>query len=575
VVQNQPAAHVAQAKWTSTISSRLLLEAGYTNTFLRTQYRYRPEVRLGACHAAFLDCAPGTDYGDIAHVDTLAVTETRAARTATGSGFGPAQQPKQSHLYMTSLSYVTGAHSFKAGIQYRWGWDSDLRDDVNGDLNQRYRNGTPFEVQTFNTPLESIQDVNADLGLFVQETWTTKRLTVNPGLRYDYFNSSIPDQTAPAGRFVPARSFAGVDNLPNWKDVTVRLGVAYDLFGDGKTAIKGNIGQYMQSEGSGFAATYNPLILDNDTRSWTDTNRDDIAQESELGPTSNRTFGVRRNRNPDPDIRRPYQWVADLGVQRELTPGVALSVSYNRRSYHDFHWTDNLAIAPSDYILYTVPDPRADHAGQMLPVYSVGRPGDGVFGSVNEFDTNSPNNTRVYNGVDVSLTMRLPGGASLYGGTSTGRVISATCDTEDANNLRFCDQSLSDVPFQTLFKVSGTYPLPYGIRASASYSSTPGGERTINYQVTRTLVPLMTQSSQNIRLTEPGSTFNDRVNQLDLNLTKSIRYNGVEIRPELAMFNLLNGSAVLSQVNAFGSTLDRVNTILSPRLLRLGVTVKY
>ena len=123
VVQNQPAAHVAQAKWTSTISSRLLLEAGYTNTFLRTEYRYRPEVRLGACHTAFVNCAPGTDYGDIAHVDTLAATQTKASPTALGSGFGPAQQPKQSHLYMTSLSYVTGAHSFKAGIQYRWGWD--------------------------------------------------------------------------------------------------------------------------------------------------------------------------------------------------------------------------------------------------------------------------------------------------------------------------------------------------------------------------------------------------------------------------------------------------------------------
>ena len=194
---------------------------------------------------------------------------------------------------------------------------------------------------------------------------------------------------------------------------------------------------------------------------------------------------------------------------------------------------------------------------------------------MNEFDTNSVNNTQVYNGVDVSLTMRLPRGASLYGGTSTGRTVSATCDVEDANNLRFCDQSLSDVPFQTLFKVSGTYPLPYGVRVSASYMSTPGTERTITYQVTRTLVPLMTQSSQNIRLTEPGSTFNDRVNQLDVNLTKSIRFNSVEVRPELGMFNLLNGSAVLSQVNAFGSTLGRVNTILSPRLLRLGVTVKY
>ena len=76
----------------------------------------------------------------------------------------------------------------------------------------------------------------------------------------------------------------------------------------------------MQSEGTGFAATYNPQMISTDTRTWTDINRDDIAQENELGPTSNLTFGVRRNRNPDPDIRRPYQWVYDFGVQHELRP---------------------------------------------------------------------------------------------------------------------------------------------------------------------------------------------------------------------------------------------------------------
>jgi hypothetical protein len=573
--QSQPAAHVAQAKWTSTLSSKLLLEAGYNNTFLRTVYKYEPEVRIGECHTAFVNCAPGTDYGDIARVDTLSAITYRAAPSAAGSGFGPARQPLQSHVFVGALSYVTGAHSFKVGIQHRQGWAKDLREGINGDLNQRYRNGVPFEVQTFNTPFENIVDVNADLGVYVQDTWTTRRLSLSPGLRYDYFNSSIPDQTAPAGRFVPERFFPGTENIPNWKDVTVRLGAAYDVFGDAKTAVKGTLGRYVASEGPGFAATYNPIEFSVDTRSWSDLNRDDIAQENELGPTSNRSFGVRANRNPDPDIKRPYQWVYDIGVQRELRPGMALAVSYNRRSYHDIIWRDNLAIAPSDYILYTVPDPRPDRAGQTLPVYSVGIAGDGIFGSVNELDTNSPNNRRTYNGIDVSFNVRLPGGAFVQGGTSTGRVTEVNCDTEDANNLRFCDQTESDVPFLTLFKVSGSYPLPYGIRLSANFQSTPGTERTIIYPVTRTQVPLMTQSSVNVRLSEPGSTFNDRVNQLDVNLTKTIRVNRIDIRPELGMFNLLNGSAVLGQVNTFGSTLDRVNTILAPRLFRLGVTMKF
>ena len=191
--------------------------------------------------------------------------------------------------------------------------------------------------------------------------------------------------------------------MPNWKDVSPRFGAAYDLFGNGKTAIKGNIGLYLQSEGTGFANTYNPQIFSTDMRTWNDLNRDDIAQENELGPTSNLTFGVRRNQNADPDIQRPYQLLGDIGIQHELMPGLAVAVSYNRRSYEELVWTDNLAISHSDYTLLTTPDPRGN--GELLPVYNLDR---AKLGLVNELDTNSDLNTRVYNGFDVSFNYRLP-----------------------------------------------------------------------------------------------------------------------------------------------------------------------
>ena len=71
-------------------------------------------------------------------------------------------------------------------------------------------------------------DVNADLGLFAQDRWTIKRLTIEPGVRLDYFNASVPEQREPAGRFVPAHTFAAVSDIPNWKDVSPRLGAAFD-----------------------------------------------------------------------------------------------------------------------------------------------------------------------------------------------------------------------------------------------------------------------------------------------------------------------------------------------------------
>src|SRR5262249_45550550 len=171
----------------------------------------------------------------------------------------------------------------------------------------------------------------------------------------------------------------------------------------------------------------------------------------------------------------------------------------------------------------TIPDPRGN--GETLPVFNVSR---SAFGQVNELDSNSEVNTRVYKGVDLGFNLRLPRGAALFGGTSTGRTLTKTCDTEDPNyvsatnpGLRFCDYNNFDVPLQTVFKLSGTYPLPYGVRLSGTLQHIPGSERVITYQVTRTQVPTLTAASVNVRLNEPGTEYNDTVNQLDFSISKS------------------------------------------------------
>ena len=566
--QSQPASHIAQAKWTSTLSTKLLIEAGYNNTYIGSLFKYRPEVSLGTCRTAFDLCPAGTGYGDIAKEDLILGTRWSASRP-TAVATAPAHQPATSHVVVASVSYVSGAHNLKVGIQDRWGWVKDLRYNINGDIIQQYRNGVASQVLALNTPLNNKVDLDADFGAYAQDTWTLARLTLTPGLRFDYFSSKVPAMSVEGGRFVPERTFPEI-TLPTWSNWSPRIGGSYDLFGSGRTAVKGNIGLYVQSEGSGFANTYNPQIFSTDTRTWDDRNRDDIAQENELGPSSNLAFGVRRNQNPDPDIKRPYQWVGDIGIQHELLPGLGVSVTYNRRSFHELIWTDNLAISHSDYTLLSVPDPRG--SGQTLPVYNLSR---AKLGLVDELDLNSTDNTRVYNGIDLTFNWRIRGGATLYGGTSTGRTISNTCQTEDPNSLRFCNQSDYDVPFPTQFKLAGTYPLPLGVRVSGTFQTQPGSDRGINYQVTRTLVPTLTQAQVVVRLNDPGTQFNDRVNQLDLSLSRSFRRGTVDIRPELSLFNAFNADAVLSQVNTFGPALNDAVTILAPRLVRLGLTMRF
>jgi hypothetical protein len=341
------------------------------------------------------------------------------------------------------------------------------------------------------------------------------------------------------------------------------------VFGNGRTAIKGTAGRYVQSQGTGFAATYNPVVISTDTRTWNDTNRDDIAQESELGPTSNVNFGTRQNQSHAPNISRPYQWVYDIAFQHEVLRGVGVSVSYNRRNFYNLIWTQNLAAPFSAYSLTSVANPLV--ADETIPIYNLA---PAAQGQVNLLDDNSPNNRQYYQGVDVTVNVRWRG-ATLNGGTSTGRTLSILCDVQDPNSTRYCDQTTYDVPFRTLFRLSGTYGLPFGVRASAVVQSIPGSARTITYVVTRAIVPTLTQASVTVPLNHPNTQFLDTVNQLDLSFSKTVRARSVEIRPEVGIFNALNAAPVTAQTNAFGPNLDRVTAILPGRLVRVGMTVRY
>src|SRR5439155_15894514 len=142
------------------------------------KYEYEPEVVIGTCHSAFALCAPGTGYGSIGHQDLLTLRQWVAMIGGVGTT-APSFQPATSNVVIASLSYVSGAHNFKAGFQDRFGYSKDIRFAVNGDLRQEYRltGGVevPSSVTVYNTPIDNVVNVTADMGLFAQDTWTTKR----------------------------------------------------------------------------------------------------------------------------------------------------------------------------------------------------------------------------------------------------------------------------------------------------------------------------------------------------------------------------------------------------------------
>jgi hypothetical protein len=564
--------YTAQAKYTGTLTNNLLVEGGWSEN-------------------------DETYSTNEIQDDTLPTNVGRLDRATTdrwSSVIGPYyfREPDR-HTFSGSASYVTGSHALKVGFQLGKGSNHHQRTMAGGiDLYQEYNNKIPASVVIHNTPQDTREVIGYDLGIYVQDSLRFNRLTINPGFRIELFNTYVPDQSSPAGQFVPARSFAKIEDLPNWKDFAPRLGAVYDVFGNSRTAIKVHVGKYMRAFSTvGFAQVYNPNVLQTDRRTWSDLNGDDFAQANEIGPvvTPFNISGV-SNRRPDPDIKRPYQWEYTVGVQHELFGGVLISANWLRRDYKRLFWSDNVLVSHDDYTIVNIANPVA--AGETIPIYNLNLAKRGL---VETIDKNSSENHRWYNGFDAGFTARARG-ASLYGGVTAGKQTTVFCEVDDPNSLRFCDQRELNMPYLFQLKLAGTYPLPYGISLSGSWQGLPGvpvgtarqdaeyvlaqnrvpdASLNVEYNVTRTQIPNLTVASITVPLLEPGTQFLERRNQIDIRLSKSVTIRRVKFQGQFDVFNLLNSSTILSQTEAFGSALGRPTAILQGRLFALGLQANF
>ena len=567
--------YTTEAKWTSAVSNKLLIEAGLAIN--NESYTLEPQA---------------DSFNVIPRRDTI-------LQTAFGAYDGGLyyREPIR-RTAVASASYVTGSHAFKAGIQYGWGYFWRARRET-ADLIQLYRTGVPAQVIIHNTPQSSYASMNADQGIYAQDSWTIGRFTINPGVRFEHFNGSTEETQVGAGRFVPGRTFAPLTNLPNWNDVAPRLGFAWDVQGNGKTAVKFGTGKYVRAYSTGFADTYDPNFYTSATLTWTDLNGDDTAQGTrgcvyrtagcEIDfSTLPANFGTKPLQNAAPGIGRPYQIETNVSVQREVVPGTSVTVSYFRRDYRNLIWSDNLGIDPSDYTPVSVPNPLG---GENVTIYNLNPAKASAF---NLLDQNSSSNYRKYTGYDVNFNSRMKG-LTLFGGLSLGHQIANTCEVEDANLLRFCDQSQYGIPYSTQVKVAGSYTLPWQLSVSGSFQSYPGDARNaspdgliaaedpslrVNWSLDRATFKTLTgqtltQSSVTVPLVAPGTKLLGRQNQLDVRLKRQFTVGRITLEAQADAYNAFNTGVVLTAVQTYGSNLDRPASILQGRLLRFGMQAKF
>jgi hypothetical protein len=598
--------------WRVPVNSRLLLDTGFMSYEQDWDERRQINPKVGF---------------DVISVTEDSTSQIYRASTVYGHNF---DNPL---TLRSSAAYVTGTHSYKAGfmVRHRGNGPTWNNMSINGDMNYNFLNGVPRRVTLFATPIEQQNDINADLGLFAQDSWALPRMTINYGVRFDYLNASVPAQHLAAGRFVPERNFDPVKNVPKWKDINPRVGVSYDLFGDGKTAVKATVGRYIS--GGSLASNVNPVntSVNSANRPWTDINGDYVPQcdwsnpltNGECGPLSNLNFG---KVNPtatrfDKEVLegwgvRPYNWSVGASVQRQISRGTSVDVGYFRRWYGNFSVVDNQLVTPADYdpFCITAPanDPRLPVAGQQIcGFYDIKPAKNGQIQNLVRLAKHYGKQSEIYNGVDASVNWRIEG-LTLFGGMSVGRTATSQCFTVDVPALYPTIVSPASPvattpqvpmanceitpPFLTQYKGYGVYALPWGMNISGTFQAVPqpntGGAFTAitadyvatNAEIRPTLgrdLAAGPNGTVTVDLLKNFSLLGGHIKQLDLRLGKAFASSGKRrVRLSLDVYNVLNSNdwqTITTRLssNAAANRWQRPTLILQARYFQIGTQIDF
>jgi hypothetical protein len=536
------------------------------------------------------------------------------------------------YTWRGSMSYVTGAHNLKIGYG-GVALVSDLENHTN-DLNLAYTlsNGTPISLTQSLLPFTTSYRTR-NMAFYVQDQWTRKRLTLQGALRFDRNWSFSPEQQIPTSNYLSTPiTFPQTAGVTGYKDLSPRAGLAYDVFGNGKTALKVNFGKYLEptSNNNNYILS-NPIgrIATTASRSWTDTNNNfvpDCDLKSPLaqnlstsggdvcGAMSAQTFGTTALTTAaiDPKILegwgvRSNDWQIGVSVQQQILPRVSIEAGYFRRWLNNFTVTDNLPVGPADFTAYSITapsDPRLPGGGN----YVVG----GLYNVVPaKFGQTSNNITLAsdfgdqyqrYNGMLINVNARLGAGLTLQGGVNSGKTVQDNCAVRAqlpelttvagvspavSVGNPFCH---SDPGFVTKLTALGSYTVPrFDVLVSGTIRSDQGAPLSATWNAPVALVSsalgrpaAVVGTTVPINLVAPGQVWGDRVNAVDLRFAKILRFGRTRNTIGLDIYNITNSAAILTYNQTFNPAATTGSqawmaplSVLTPRFFKIGVQIDF
>jgi len=417
--------------------------------------------------------------------------------------------------------------------------------------------GVPYYAVLWDGYLKD--NINTRVTAFAQDSWSvTNKLTINPGVRWDHYRGF--------NRHLDRHVFTT-------NGVAPRVGFAYDVRGDGKTAIKGHYGWYFDGAKSTFYDLLDPQIAPF-YGAYIDANLHLIGEPYLTAPGTNRTLAK--------DLRHPRLKQAILGVERELLPGLSVSVTGIWRDNDQF--IDDVLVN-GEFVTRPEADVGPDGVagtGDETPVVlttyrQTNDPLDNQY-----LITNPSDAFRRYRGVDVTVNKRLSHRWQMQASWVVSKITGNMNNTGQFGNTAEYNDPNQDPRFQPLrtgrltrdnthiAKVLGVYQGPWGFQVSGALFYTSGDTFT---RVMRVRLP---QGRKDMFVERRGSQRYDPQPRLDLKIAKDFRVgSSARLGLTLEGFNIFNNAAITSRTTRSGSAYFTPQGLVPPRRYRIGAVYRF